>query len=86
MATFLGFVIAGLVQLLAYLMPDFGVNRYAMAVGLALVTLFVVGSARAFFTSRGWFVSGLEMLALGALAAGAAYGIAALGAWLVGGA
>lgn len=85
-ATFLGFVIAGLVPLLAYLLPDFGVNRYAMAIGLALVTLFVVGSARAFFTSRGWFVSGLEMLALGALAAGAAYGIGALGASLVGGA
>lgn len=78
MATFLGFVIAGLVPLLAYLLPDFGVNRYAMGMGLALVTLVVVRSARAFFTSRGWFVSDLEMLALAALAAGAAYGIGAL--------
>jgi hypothetical protein len=36
------------------------------------------------FTARWWFSAGLEMLAIGALAAAAAYGIGALGAMLVG--
>jgi vacuolar iron transporter family protein len=45
----------------------------------------VVGAGRAFFTRRGWLASGLEMLVLGALAAGVAYGIGALGAVIIGG-
>lgn len=82
--TFVGFVFAGLVPLLAYLLPDVGVGRYALAVALALVTLFAVGSGRAFFTSRGWLAAGLEMLVIGALAGAAAYVIGALGAHIIG--
>jgi VIT1/CCC1 family predicted Fe2+/Mn2+ transporter len=47
------------------------------------VTLFMVGASRADFTGRGWFVSGLEMLLVGILAAGVAYGVGALGAAIV---
>jgi VIT1/CCC1 family predicted Fe2+/Mn2+ transporter len=83
--TFFGFVLAGLVPLLAYLLPDYGADRFVSAVALALLTLFAVGSGRAFFTSRGWLLAGLEMLGIGALAAGAAYGIGALGAYVMGG-
>ncbi|NBJ13098.1 hypothetical protein GR304_19680 [Microvirga sp. SYSU G3D207] len=83
-ATFLGFIIAGLIPLLAYLLPWFDGDRFAAATTLALVTLFTVGAGRAFFTGRGWLVSGLEMLLVGALAAGVAYGVGALGAALVG--
>jgi VIT1/CCC1 family predicted Fe2+/Mn2+ transporter len=82
-ATFLGFVLAGLVPLLAYLLPDFGWDRYRLAVILAVVALFLIGSGRAYFTRRGWLVSGLEMFALGTLAAGAAYGIGALAARII---
>jgi VIT1/CCC1 family predicted Fe2+/Mn2+ transporter len=83
-ATFLGFVLAGVVPLLAYLLPWFEGDRFTVATVLALTTLFAVGAGRAFFTRRGWLVSGAEMLVLGALAAGVAYGIGALGAIVIG--
>lgn len=84
LATFVGFVLAGIVPLLAYLVPWFDGTRFAVATMLALATLFAVGAGRAFFTGRGWFVSGVEMLLIGALAAGVAYGIGALGAAIIG--
>jgi vacuolar iron transporter family protein len=83
-ATFIGFVFAGVVPLFAYLLPWFEGERFAIAAVLALTTLFLVGAGRAFFTRRGWFASGLEMLVLGALAGGVAYGIGALGAVIIG--
>jgi vacuolar iron transporter family protein len=84
LATFLGFILAGLVPLLAYLLPWFGEDRFTVAAALALATLFAVGASRAVFTARGWIVSGLEMLLVGALAAGVAYGVGVLGATLIG--
>jgi VIT1/CCC1 family predicted Fe2+/Mn2+ transporter len=84
LATFIGFVAAGMVPLSAYLLPWFDEARFAAAVTLALATLFAVGAGRAFFTERGWLPSGLEMLLIGALAAVVAYGVGALGAKLVG--
>jgi vacuolar iron transporter family protein len=83
-ATFLGFILAGLVPLLAYLLPWFGEDRFTVAAALALATLFAVEASRAVFTARGWIVSGLEMLLVGALAAGVAYGVGVLGATLIG--
>ncbi|SFD84937.1 VIT1/CCC1 transporter family protein [Roseivivax sediminis] len=83
-ATFLGFVIFGLVPLLAYLLPGVGIDRFLLATGLALTTLFLVGAGRAIFTGRNWLMSGAEMLILGTLAAGAAYGIGMLGAAFTG--
>jgi vacuolar iron transporter family protein len=83
-ATFFGFVLAGLVPLLAYLLPWFDGLRFVAATALALATLFAVGTGRAFFTGSGWIASGLEMLLVGALAAGVAYGVGALGAALIG--
>jgi VIT1/CCC1 family predicted Fe2+/Mn2+ transporter len=83
-ATFTGFVVAGVVPLLAYLLPWFDGRKFAGAVLLALGTLFAVGAGRAFFTRRGWLVSGMEMLSIGALAACVAYGVGALGAAIVG--
>jgi VIT1/CCC1 family predicted Fe2+/Mn2+ transporter len=85
-ATFIGFIVAGLVPLLAYLLPWFDGGRFAAATTLSLATLFAVGAGRAFFTGRGWLVSGLEMLLIGALAGAVAYGVGALGAALVRGA
>jgi vacuolar iron transporter family protein len=83
LATFIGFVAAGIVPLSAYLLPWFDGVRFAGAVALALATLFAVGAGRAFFTRRGWLASGLEMLSIGALAAVVAYAVGALGAQLV---
>ena len=83
-ATFLGFVLAGLVPLLAYLLPWFDGARFAAATALALATLFAVGASRALFTGCGRLASGLEMLLVGALATAVAYGVGALGAALIG--
>lgn len=82
-ATFLGFVVIGIIPLLAYLLPWFG-SRFAAATVLGLATLFAVGAGRAPFTKRGWLVSGLEMLLMGTLAAAVAYAVGALGAMVLG--
>jgi VIT1/CCC1 family predicted Fe2+/Mn2+ transporter len=84
LATFIGFIAAGIVPLLAYILPWFDGARFAAAIALALSTLFVVGATRAFFTSRGWLASGLEMLFLGSFAALVAYCIGAIGAAIIG--
>jgi VIT1/CCC1 family predicted Fe2+/Mn2+ transporter len=83
-ATLVGFLIAGFVPLLAYLVPFPGDGRYAAASVLTLLSLFAVGAARALVTRLGFFRSGLEMLVVGAVAAGVAYGIGALAAELTG--
>jgi VIT1/CCC1 family predicted Fe2+/Mn2+ transporter len=83
-ATFAGFVLAGLVPLLAYILPWFSGHRFLAATAMALLTLFAIGASRTLFTRRGWFVSGLEMLLLGALAAAVAYGVGAAVASIVG--
>lgn len=83
-ATFVGFVLAGFVPMLAYLLPNLFADRFVLAVCLALLTLFVVGASRGFFSDVRWLRAGLEMLVLGALATAVAYGIGALGSLLVG--
>lgn len=85
LATLIGFIAAGIVPLLAYLLPLFEGSRFAAAIMLALATLFAVGASRSFFTRRWWLSSGLEMLLIGALAAGVAYGIGVLGAAMIAG-
>ena len=83
LATFLGFVIAGVVPLLAYCFPLPKEMQFETAGLLALVTLFAVGATRAAFTKRHWLPSGMEMLVLGSLAATIAYGIGTLGAAII---
>jgi VIT1/CCC1 family predicted Fe2+/Mn2+ transporter len=83
-ATFIGFVAAGLIPLSAYVLPWFGDHRFATAGALGLIALFVIGAGRAAFSNRHWLIAGVEMLVIGALAAAAAYGIGAVGAMLVG--
>jgi len=84
-ATFLGFIIAGTMPLLAYMVPGLTADRFLIAILLALVALFVVGASRAFFTELPWLRAGAEMLLIGAFAAAVAFGIGALGAHLYGG-
>lgn len=77
LATFLAFVIAGAVPLLAYLVPLGGGDRFRTASLLTLATLFCVGAARTWVTGGRWWKQGGEMLAVGASAAAVAYGVAA---------
>ncbi|MEL7048617.1 MAG: VIT1/CCC1 transporter family protein [Pseudomonadota bacterium] len=83
-ATFLGFFVAGLMPLLAYLVPYEDGNRFAWAVAAASLTLFLVGASRALVTDRHWLPSGIEMLVIGAAAGGIAYAVGVLGAALTG--
>ena len=79
-ATSAGFVVAGMIPLVAYIVPLTDDARFPIAIALTLSTLFAVGAARAFVTHLGWIRSGLEMLCVGALAAAVAYSIGALAA------
>ena len=83
-ATILGFLAAGLVPLVAYLLPLEDGARFPVAVGLTAATLFGVGAARTFVTKRGFVRSGGEMLLVGSLAAVVAYAIGAFAASLTG--
>ncbi len=75
-ATFVAFVIAGAVPLFPYLVPGLG-SRFPLAASCALVALFAVGAGRSVVTASRWWVSGLEMLALGTVVAAVAYGTGA---------
>jgi vacuolar iron transporter family protein len=79
-ATIIAFVIAGLVPLLAYLIPLSSDARFPGAIVLTAVALFSVGAGRSLVTGRGVLRSGFEMLLVGSLAAAAAYLIGALAA------
>lgn len=81
-ATMVGFVTAGTVPLVAYLVPLSDDWRFPAAIALTLAILFAVGASRAFVTRLGWLRSGIEMLTVGALAAIVAFGIGALAATL----
>lgn len=84
-ATFIGFVTAGIVPLLAYILPLEPESRFPIAVGLAAVALFTVGASRALFSERGWLQAGIEMLLIGSAAGFVAYAVGVLGAWFTGG-
>ncbi|MGZ8782509.1 MAG: VIT1/CCC1 transporter family protein [Gaiellaceae bacterium] len=80
LATIIGFVVAGVLPLVAYIVPLAPDLRLPVAIALAGTALFVVGAARTFVTRRGLVLSGLEMLLVGSLAAVVAFGVGALAA------
>lgn len=86
LATFIGFVIPGVVPLVAYLLPVDPSLRFPLAVVATLAALFAVGAGRAVVAELSWWRAGLEMLLVGALAAAVAYGVGLLGSSFIGGA
>jgi VIT1/CCC1 family predicted Fe2+/Mn2+ transporter len=85
LATFLGFVGAGVVPLLAYIIP--GHDRpFVVAAVLAGGVLFAVGAGRAAFTRRSFFRAGMEMLLIGVAASAVAFTIGKYVSQLTGGA
>ncbi len=81
-ATFLSFALFGLVPLITYvvaqLVPYLRDNpslSFLLACILTGITLFVLGALKVKVTGKNFIRSGLEMLALGGIAAAAAYGI-----------
>jgi VIT1/CCC1 family predicted Fe2+/Mn2+ transporter len=83
-ATTLGFVFAGIVPLVAYVVAVPEGGRFTVAVALTAFSLFTVGAARSFVTLQGWVRSGGEMLAVGAAAAAVAFAVGAVAAALTG--
>ena len=71
-SSFLCFSLGALVPLLPYLV---GVSVLWPSLAAGGVGLFVAGALIARFTGRQWLISGLRQLVLGALAAGATYGV-----------
>lgn len=72
LVTFFSFIIAGWTPLLPYIAsirPFFEFSVVTTA-----IVFFLVGASRTFVTQRSWYRSGAEMLTIGLLAAGVAYG------------
>jgi VIT1/CCC1 family predicted Fe2+/Mn2+ transporter len=78
-ATFVAFALAGFVPLLAHVLAYpfalFHAHAFGLACLLTAAVLFWVGAARTFVTRGRWWLSGLEMLGVGGLAAAAAYAV-----------
>ncbi len=77
--TFVAFAIAGTVPLLVYL-AGLAVNipgdlKFWVSIASTAVVLFGMGAAKMLVTGVHWVRGGLEMLGVGGLAAGVAYGI-----------
>jgi vacuolar iron transporter family protein len=79
LVTFLAFVAAGSVPLVAYLLPVFEHQRLMVTATLAAVSLFTVGATRARVAQGVWWKTGLEMLVIGGAAGAMAYFV---GAWV----
>ena len=72
LATFVAFVVAGFLPLMPYLF-GMGSVTFNYSIGMTAIALFVIGAARTMITKKNWLVAGLEMLGVGAVAAGVAY-------------
>jgi VIT1/CCC1 family predicted Fe2+/Mn2+ transporter len=83
LATMLAFAVAGVLPLIPFTFGFPTEWQFTSSVTLTFVALFIVGSLRALVTVDRWWIAGLEMLLLGALVAGAAYGSGAFVAWLI---
>jgi VIT1/CCC1 family predicted Fe2+/Mn2+ transporter len=76
-ATFIAFSIAGFIPLLAFVLagviPGLINNSFIVSVALSAFTLFAVGAMKTWVTGKKWYISGVEMLFVGGIAAFAAY-------------
>jgi VIT1/CCC1 family predicted Fe2+/Mn2+ transporter len=70
-ATFLAFVVAGVVPLVPYLLAED--DPFPGSVLATFAALFAIGAARSLITTGRWWRNGLEMFALGAIVAVAAF-------------
>ncbi len=80
--TFGAFLLVGVIPLLTFLanwlMPGVIETPFMWSVLLTLVSFFVVGAFKGRYVNHSWYWSGLETLAVGAVAAGIAYGVGVL--------
>ncbi|MGX9351600.1 VIT1/CCC1 transporter family protein [Shimia sp. W99] len=75
-ATFLAFLVAGLIPLLPFV---FGVlDAFAWSAAMTGVVFFVIGASKSFWSPEPWLRSGFETLAIGGAAAAIAFGVGSL--------
>jgi len=77
LTTFVAFVVAGFVPLVPYFVGLTARETFPYAIVATALILFTVGSLRTLITYRRWWLSGLEMLGVGMVAAGVAYAVGA---------
>jgi len=75
-ATFSAFLVCGLVPLLPYLFGLSSALKTSMV--MTAIVFFAIGSIKSQWSTAVWWRSGLSTLALGAVAAGLAYGVGQL--------
>jgi vacuolar iron transporter family protein len=75
MVTFFAFMIAGMLPLFPYFFAWPASQQFLVSSMLAAVTFFIVGGVRTLITGGGFIKGGLEMFAVGGIAAVVAYGI-----------
>jgi len=77
LATFVSFVCFGFLPVTAYVLglfvPGVAAIGFPLSIGLTALTLFGLGALKTIITGRRWYISGLEMLIVGSVAALAAY-------------
>ena len=76
-ATAAAFVVAGSLPLIPYVFGSPAAYQFNVSIAAAAISLFTVGAARTIVTGTRWLRSGFEMLAVGGLAAAAAYAVGA---------
>ncbi len=75
LVTFISFVIIGALPLIPFFVQSFDEHTFLVSSIATAVTLFLVGSARSLVIKKNAFIAGLEMLAVGGVAAAIAYGL-----------
>lgn len=73
--TFAAFNIAGLAPLLPFLIPVVSQNALISSPIFSAIALFITGALRTLVTPKRWWVGGLEMLIIGALAGAVSYAV-----------
>lgn len=73
MATFLAFLVAGIVPLIPFL---FGAGlAFQISLGMTGLVFFAIGTLKSYWSLSPWWKSGLETLLIGAVAAGIAFAV-----------
>lgn len=82
LVTFASFIVFGFIPILTYviskLIPSLNIDTFFLSIILTSMTLFILGALKVKVTGKNWAKSGLEMLLVGGLAAGAAYAMGVL--------
>ncbi len=82
LVTYLGFMIAGLLPLLPFIyqaiVPGGLPQAFFWSIGLAGAVFFTIGALKSLYVEQRWYWAGLEILAIGGVAAGLAYLVGAV--------